>query len=229
MKPARPLLLNRKTWLTLIFSLCVSFAFSQSVERAFKQASNCNCSLLTPTAMGYIQWYGPCYNGYCDGNGTVKYFDQNGNYFGSYVGNVTQGKLNGYGTRYYGDGSIIYRGHVVNNEFADQAPFELANDLIGNFVVDSLLSGGINRHCDIVKAVFAQDGSLQEIRYRVTCNGQIVTDNFYDCTLVITPFNSPYVDMVNVNSNAQTFIALNFLRYAKRFLDWANQQQRNNR
>jgi hypothetical protein len=209
---------------TLVFCLFGVTVFAQPVQRTYRQASNCNCSLLTPTSVGSIQWYGSCNNGYCDGYGTVQYYDQDGTSMGSFVGNVSGGRLNGYGTRYAANGAIFYRGNLTNNEFTDEAPFLLTTGIVGDFMIDSLLSGGINRTCDIVKAVFSTDGSLQELRYRVTCNGQFMTENFYDCTLVITPNSAPFVDMVDVNDNAKVFITLNFLRYADRLLKWIKQQ-----
>jgi hypothetical protein len=39
----------------------------------------------------------------------------------------------------------------------------------------------------------------------------------------------PYINMVNVNDNAQFFITLNFLRYAQALSDWFDRQSRNSR
>ncbi|HLX65702.1 MAG TPA: hypothetical protein VKR41_01860, partial [Puia sp.] len=170
-----------------------------------------------------IDWNGSCSNGYCDGYGTVHYYDPNGYYTGAYVGNVSQGYLTGFATKYYADGTINYRGRFTANVFTDLAPFYLLTDQIGDFVVDSLLSGGIHRHCDIVKGVFSSDDDLQEIRFRVQCDGQLVAENHYDCTLVISN-QPPYINVVDVNDNARVFLTLNFIRYGNQLYNWLKAQ-----
>lgn len=194
----------------------------------YLRASNCNCTIGTLSNSSAIEWYGSCVNGYCDGYGTVNYYDPDGNYSGRYVGNVSQGLLSGFATRYYANGAILYQGRVRENVFVDEVPYFALTGLIRDFIIDSLLSGGIRRDCQIVKAVFSTNGDLQEIRFRISCYGQIVTDNYYTCTLVFMN-RDPYVDMVNVNDNAQVFITLNFLRYAQALSDWFDRQSRNNR
>jgi hypothetical protein len=172
-----------------------------------------------------VEWFGPCTNGYCDGYGTVRYYDQNGYYTGSWVGDVAGGAIEGYGTKYYSDGSILYRGRVKANDFIDMEPYLLLTGYIRDFIIDSLLSGGVDRDCAVVRAVFDKDGNMQDVRFRVSCRGQMVHENYYTCTLVLSS-QSPYIDIVNANDNASFFITLNFIRYAQRLYDWIQQQQR---
>ena len=212
----------------LLFSLLVAFAQITATAQPLRtvRATNCNCSITTYTNSSSVEWTGPCNNGWVDGYGTVRYYDPNGNYTGAYVGNVSQGYLTGFATKYYSDGGIFYQGQFRANFLINLAPFYLLTDQVRDFVVDSLLSGGINRHCEITKGLFSTDGDPQEVRFRVTCNGQLVPDNFYDCTLVI--YNKPpYIDMVNVNNNAQPWITLNLLRYLNALYNWIRAQSRN--
>jgi hypothetical protein len=214
----------------MIFSFWFSSVFSQELrpERRYLQASNCNCSLLTPTDLNRIQWFGSCDNGFCDGYGTVFYYDQNGDYAGKFIGSVSQGLLNGFGTRYYPDGTIVYQGKFRNNNYVDVEPYTYLNGIIGDFIIDSLLSGGIHRHCEVVSSVFSENDVLQEIRYRVSCDGQWETSNHYTCTLVFSN-REPYVHIVDANDNAQVFITLNFIRYGERLYDWFERQSQNSR
>jgi hypothetical protein len=191
------------------------------------QASNCDCSLGTLTNSSSIEWFGPCSNGYCNGYGTVNYYDPNGYYSGRYVGNVSQGLLNGFSTKYNADGTIAYQGRFKNNIFMDLAPFLLLNDAIKDFVVDSLLSGGIHRHCEILTGLFSQNDDLREVRYHVSCDGQLDETNHYTCTLVFSN-RSPYIDIVDANDNAKFFITLNFIRYSRMLYNWFQRQSQNN-
>ena len=208
-------------------TLFLTIAFGREAHSQFRylHASNCNCTIGTLTNSSSVEWYGSCSNGYCDGYGTVRYYDPNGIYSGSWIGNVVQGVLDGYGTKYYSDGSILYRGRVKANVFIDMAPYMLLTGYIGDFIIDSLLSGGVDRICEVVRGVFDKDGNLLEVRFRVSCRGQIVRENYYTCTLVVSS-QSPYIDIVNANDNAQFFIALNFVRYASRLYDWIQNQPR---
>jgi hypothetical protein len=212
----------------IVFSLFFGSVSAQDYppQMRYIQANNCNCSIGTFTNSSAIEWYGDCSNGYCNGYGTVNYYDPNGSYSGKYIGYVSQGTLNGFGTKYYADGSILYQGRFKDNIFLDQAPYMLLNDPIMDFVIDSLLSGGINRRCDIVKSVFSKDDDLLEIRYRVSCDGQFVETNHYTCTLVYSN-QPPYIDIVDANDNAQVFITLNLLKYSKRLYDWIQSQSQN--
>jgi hypothetical protein len=212
----------------ILLSLFAAFAAFTAPAQQLRtiRATNCNCSITTYTNANSMDWNGTCTNGWCDGYGTVHYYDPNGYYLGAYVGNVLQGYLTGFGTKYYSDGSLFYRGQFKGNAFVNLLPFYLVTDDIGNFVVDSLLSGGIHRHCEIVKGVFSSEGDFQEIRFRVTCDGQIINDNHYDCTLVI--YNkAPWVDMVNVNDNAAPWILANLARYITQIYNWMRTQPRN--
>jgi hypothetical protein len=217
--------------IAILFVCCaVSRVAAQDAQAQWHwlRASNCNCTIGTFSNASAIEWFGSCNNGYGDGYGTVNYYDPNGTYSGKYVGSVTQGRLNGWGTKYYADGSIVYQGWVKDNEFTNVKPYQLLNDAVGNFIIDSLLSGGINRSCYIVKSIFSRDGEPQEIRWRVDCDGQVVNTNHYTCTLVLSN-QSPYVNIVNANDNAQVFITLNLLRYTQQLADWFQRQEQQNR
>ena len=210
--------------LGVLFSVVLSQAAHSQMR--YLHASNCNCTIGTYTNSSAVEWFGGCSDGYGNGYGTIKYYDPDGVYSGSWTGDVSQGVVEGYGTRYYANGTISYRGRVSAGIFIDEAPYLLLTGYIGDFIVDSLLSGGVDRVCDLVKAVFDKDGNPQEIRFRVSCRGQYVRENYYTCTLVISD-QSPYIDIVNANDKAQFYITLNFLRYASRLYDWIEQQSRN--
>lgn len=209
-----------------LYSTCLSA--QDQPQMRYLRASNCNCIIGTRSDSRAIEWYGACNDGYCDGNGTVNYYDADGNYSGRYVGDVSRGMLEGYGTRYYADGSIAYRGRLSANVFTDLTAYNLLSDVIRDFIVDSLLSGGVNRDCEIVKAIFSRNGDLQEIRYQVSCDGQINQDNHYTCTLLISN-EAPYINIVDANDNAQFFITLNFIRYGRMLYNWFERQEQNGR
>lgn len=222
-----------RLWPVLTIFLTFCFLTRAAAQNAPAQvrwlrASNCNCTIGTFSNSSAFEWFGSCTNGYCDGYGTANYYDPNGNYSGKYVGAVSQGWLSGWGTKYYADGSIVYQGWLKDNVFVNEQPYLQANNIVGNFIIDSLLSGGINRNCYIVKSVFSRDGMPQEIRWRVECDGQVVQTNHYSCTLVLRN-QDPVVDIVDANDNAQVFIALNLLRYASVLADWFQQQEQRNR
>lgn len=227
--------MRQATRLWPVLTIFLTFCFAARVvgqdnqaQWRWLRASNCNCTIGTFSNASAIEWFGSCNNGYCDGNGTVNYYDPNGTYSGRYVGSVTQGRLNGWGTKYYADGSVVYQGWVRDNVFVNEQPYEQLDNIVGNFVIDSLLSGGINRSCYIVKSIFSRDGEPQEIRWKVDCDGQVVQTNHYTCTLVLMN-QDPYVRIVNANDNAQFFIALNLLRYTQQLADWFQRQEQQNR
>lgn len=210
----------------LLFAcLLISTATSAQNDRRYLKAYNCNCSVLTGTSIGAIQWFGACTDGYCDGPGTIFYYDLRGNYTGKFTGNISRGTRYGFGTDYYTDGSIMYRGRFKDYLYLDEQPFLVLNPYIRDFVVDSLLSGGINRSCDIVHSIFSEDGQFQEIWFQVSCDGQYDETNHYTCTLAFMN-KSPYVDIVQASDNARVFILANFIRYAQRIYNWFEEQNK---
>ena len=101
---------------------------------------------------------------------------------------------------------------------------------MGDFIIDSLFDGGINRSCTLVKAIFSENDAVKELRYQLSFDGNIVSSNHYECTLVIKD-SAPYVAFVNYNDNAGAYLTLKMAEYSYRVYQWfsKNGDKENNR
>lgn len=176
-------------------------------------------------------WSGSVYNSYCHGNGTIQWYDALGNSAGRYTGGVKYGKNSGFGTQYYADGSkyyagywendmfngygtlyngyggIMYQGYFRDNQMANYSDLQTAAREITMETIKSVFDGGQNVRYSVEKAVFGVDNKLTELRIRMTFNGDIISSNEYDCTLVINGlYSTPY--FTDCNSNAKNYIGL---------------------
>lgn len=213
----------KKLPIVLLFVFACIGCFSQQ-NMDYVKATNCNCYLYTiPANIGSLTWVGNCNYGYCVGYGTARYYDKQGNYFGEYIGNVVSGKKDGYGTYYGTDGSLWMQGNFVKGQFVSSLPYSLLQNLIGDYIIDSLFDGGINRSCSLVKAVFTPNGDVKELRYAMTFDGDIISSNHYVCTLVIKD-TAPYIDFVNYNDNAEAYLTIKVAQLGYQFVNWLSQE-----
>ncbi len=195
---------NYLTVLKIYALLVVSFlpiSKSHGQECTWVKAQYSSCYYHTSPGATFT-WSGDCKNGYCDGYGTIQYYD-NGNLAGKLVGRLVQGKVEGYATQYYEDGSIYLQGNYVNDEYENLYQLSKdANDL-GFYVMNEVFDGGTNLNCEIIDVIDAKNGN-KEIRIKVKFNGNIVQENKYSITLILTN-NFPFVDFT-ANDRAMGYI-----------------------
>lgn len=171
-------------------------------------------------------WSGGSRNGYCHGYGTIQWY-VNGEKSSKYIGNVSFGKNEGYGTfytangnisyegywkndmrhghgtQYYSDGSIQFQGNFIEDNLENIDELNTAASIIGKYIMDEIFDGGIHLKTQLIRY------SDNEIHIYIEFNGNIIQTNEYYMTLVIKD-TAPYVDFINYNDNAESYIALKF-------------------
>lgn len=211
--------------LLLIVSMlwCIGNAWAQD-DMGWVKATNCGAYYHTGIDAVFT-WTGGANNGYCNGYGTIQWYDVDGNKEGKYVGNVRNGINEGYGTQYYTngnisyagnwrndmengqgtkynyDGSVAYSGKFVNGDLEGIASMNYAASVVGRFVMDKIFDGGINLRTGIVKI------ANNEVQIRITFNGNIMQSNYYAMTLIIKD-TAPFVDFINYNDNTDFYLKL---------------------
>lgn len=221
--------------------LSYTHSFSQSDGLAYVKAQN--CVGFYHTVKGDIfTWSGPVQNNYCHGYGTVQWFDSYGARLYRYTGNVQYGKNEGYGTSYYSngvkayegywkndmregagtsfydDGTIQYKGNFVNGSIEHLSDLNEFAYNLGNYLMQNIFDGGIHLDSRVIKMINAE-GEDKEIRIKVSFNGDIVTTNYYEFTIVIRS-SAPYVDLVNVNDMASFYAGY---KLSKSIVDYYNE------
>ena len=211
------------------------------------RAYNTACYYHT-NSTSVFTWSGGCEQSYCHGYGTIQWYD-NGTPTAKYTGNIQYGKNEGYGTMYYANGRIRYTGNWKNDmengygtayspygdtlfhgyfrddQISNYYFLDLTAKKLTEFIVAKLFDGGINIKYQLVKAVYDNNDALEEIRVRMTFNGDIITTNYYDGTLVIN-LKKPYVDFVNYNDNFQAYATL---KLTATIIDEINKMTRENK
>jgi hypothetical protein len=202
--------------LTFVLAFSVSFCHAQW-EKAY------STGYYYHTDPGTFTWSGGSRDGYCDGFGTIQWYDNAGNPTGKYVGYVSYGKNEGYGTQYYTSGDIYYQGNWENDEIKDFAAFKNLGYDVGQFVMDKIFDGGINLRTSVVELINTGDAN-NELKIRVTFNGDIINTNYYAMTVVVNR-QAPYVHFENVNDMAGVYILYRAAELAKEINDYINENK----
>jgi hypothetical protein len=192
------------------------------------KAQNKNCYFNTD-AGSLFTWSGDCRDGYCDGYGTIQWYDANGNSEGKFIGNLSYGKAQGYatqyyangyisyqgywsndmrngqGTSYYNNGAIEFQGNFIDDAYENYSAFNTFGAYIGNAIMQNIFDGGENLRSSLIQ-VIDQNGQ-RTMRIRITFNGNIVETNYYGFTLVISN-QAPYVSFENVSPMAVIYLTL---------------------
>lgn len=217
---------------TLILSLIFLFAgFRSGAQKVYVKAYN--SSLYYHADPGAVfTWSGGGQSGYCHGYGTIQRYISgvagpryegyvsNGKKHGSgtmyyangrkcYDGNWSYGLMHGYGTFYNENGSINYKGYFVNDKPKHEEETDETGKKLATSLITDVFDGGINGRYTVVKVIYDTDDELQEFHVRVTFSGDIITDNFYDCTMVIKN-RFPYLDFINCNETALGYLRLKY-------------------
>ncbi|MDB5141445.1 MAG: hypothetical protein JWQ66_158 [Mucilaginibacter sp.] len=188
----------------LIITGSFSFSLCQAQGTAWVKASNCDCYFQTSPNSSFT-WAGSCKGSYCDGYGTIQWYDVNGNSQGKFIGNLKYGKADGYATQYYSNGAIYLQGEFVNDVFRDYSALNTFGYNVADEMVSKIFDGGINLQSKVIQVI--DSNGEQTIRYRITFNGNVVQTNYYAMTLVISNI-SPYVSFENVNDIASFYISV---------------------
>ncbi len=182
-------------------------ALSAIAQLGWVRAYNVNAYYQTDPNAVYT-WDGGISNNYCDGYGTIQFYENNipgGKYRGwvkngknegygtqyyangqvYYAGNWKDDQKSGFGTLYYEDGSEKFKGIFVNDQLSHFSDLERAAEQTAVLVVEKIFDGGINIRYGVSKAVFDRTGKLEEMRIRITFNGDFFRSNFYEGTMVI--------------------------------------------
>jgi len=219
--------LNTKISTTLLF-LTISSSLAMG-QLTWVKAYNVGCYYHT-NATSVFTWDGGCQDSYCNGYGTIQWYNQ-GQPATKYTGDILNGKNEGYGVMYYANGykeyegnwkndmengfgtvfskygDTLFQGYFTDDQIQDYAVLDFASKKITEYVVAKLFDGGTNVKYQLVKAVHDRSGILEEIRVRMTFNGDIITTNYYDGTMVIK-LKPLYVDFVNYNENFENYALL---------------------
>ena len=192
-------LIKKTVALTFVMVLAISLSYGQSWVKAYSSG------YYYHTDPGSVfTWSGTSRDGYCDGYGVIQWYDSLGNPISKYVGYLSYGKNQGYGTQYYSNGDIYYQGNWENDEIKDFASFTALGNVVGNFLMNKVFEGGINLHTDIIELINSTNGD-NELKVRVTFNGDVVKTNFYAFTLVING-EAPYIHFENINDMAGIYM-----------------------
>src|ERR1700753_4249255 len=97
-KIMKTLTLNQKV--TAIMMVIVAFSISICKAQVTMVPAYSTGYLYHTTTGDIFTWNGGSRSGYCDGTGTIQYYDSNNNPTDKYVGQVSYGKNSGYGTQY---------------------------------------------------------------------------------------------------------------------------------
>jgi len=98
----------------IIFIIISLFVFQGTFSQLrMRIAKNCNCKFNTDTE---FTWNGACKNGFCNGYGTIQWYNKRGKKSGKVVGLVKMGKSEGFCTMYNANGSKLFEGNYVNDK-----------------------------------------------------------------------------------------------------------------
>lgn len=213
----------KKLILVLAALMCVNMAIAQR-ELGMVRATNCEAYYHTGIGATF-SWTGGISSRYCNGYGTIQFYDEYGNNNGKYVGNVRNGKNEGYGIQYYSNGNVSYEGNWRNDERSGQgtkynwdgsvaysgnfengdlegiAPLNFFAEQAGQLIMQKIFDGGVDLSTRITRL------TNNEIHARITFHGNFVWANVYDMTLVVRNY-APYVDIINANDNAVGYLTL---------------------
>lgn len=131
--------------------LTTSHAFSQE---GFIDDGNGGCKTFThKTENRHCTWIGDCINGYAEGDGTIKVFE-NDTLIYTYVGSVSNGKSEGQGTYTWTNG-YKYVGQLKNNKKEGQGTFTCPDGMeyVGQWKADKYEGDGMLTWADGKKYV----------------------------------------------------------------------------
>ena len=174
---------------------------------------------------GEFTWSGNSVNNYVDGFGTIQWYDASNNPSFRYVGNVQRGRNQGYGTLYYANGDIYYRGDWENGGIKDFQSFKSFANVLGSLIEDKVFDGGTNLQTTITELVSTGDDN-NEMKIRIEFNGNIVTTNYYAFTLVINK-EAPYVHFEDINDAAGWYMLYKSAEIIKLVNDAINNNNQN--
>jgi len=183
-------------------------------------------------------------NGYCNGYGTIRW-----NSGQKYIGNVVNGKNEGFGTSYHSngqksyvgywvndmrngkgkeydeDGYLIFKGVYVNDEFKNFDLINAAAQEVSVYILKEVFDGGINLKSGCVGLIADENNKDFEMHIKMKFNGNINSNNYYECTAVINT-KTGYFDFVDYNSTVDNYlsakVAINGAMIAKKIYDALN-------
>ncbi len=204
-----------------ILLILLSFTYGKA-QTSWVKSMYSNCYYRTN---GPFTWSGDCYRGYCHGYGTIQWYDKDGYKGGKYVGNIKEGRNEGYGIQYYAngyksyegywkndmhhgngteylsDGSVAFSGRFVNGEIENYRFLNSMAHELGDYVMENIFDGGTNLRTRLIKF------TDHEIQVAIYFNGNIILENEYYMILVLKD-TAPFVDFKNYNDNAGTYLSL---------------------
>lgn len=208
-----------------LFITKVDLAISQN----WVKAQNVDCYYYASLS-DVFRWTGGCQNGYCNGYGTLQFFT-NGIAEEKYIGTLQNGKREGYGTYYYANGKknyegyfkndlrngfgvsyhdngdTLYQGYWKDNKGVNEELLYSIGKILTDYIVAYMFDGGTNVIYDLTKVICDRDGSLKELRVKMTFNGNKASWIKYEGTLLIK--TSPFtIDFIDYNKNFEAYIYL---------------------
>lgn len=204
-----------------------AITFSQGTS--WERASNCGCYFQTSPGASFT-WSGGTSNGYCNGYGTIQWYDGYSR-SGKYVGNLMNGKADGYatqyrsngnilyqgywkndmrhgrGTSYNSDGSVLYKGIFAYDKIKNLSTLESIAGQVASYIVQRIFFGGTNVSYTIKRAVFNDDESLHEFWLYIYFNGNIVQTNEYYLTLKYNEDWAIPIDFYDYSDNCEDYLA----------------------
>lgn len=217
------------TILFVVLASCGSICKAQN-QLAFVKAQNVNGYFQTSRGAVFT-WSGSTVNSYCNGYGTIQFYDKNGDIGGKFTGTLKDGKSEGYGTMYYKNGAKSYEGYWVNdmrhgkgteyhmdgsikftgNYIADNYEYLDEINVLSNKIATQILykvfDGGQN--LSVKPWTFTYDNQNGDFKLMIDMKfyGNIINTNYYQCTAILTK-TFPYIDFSDYNDNAKTYILL---------------------
>jgi len=186
------------------------------------KATNSSLYYFTDTR---FTWNGGSQNGYCNGYGTIQWYNPDGTKAGWYTGLVVNGKNEGYGTQYFSTGQKYYEGYwkndvysgfgrlfypngvlrfegnFVNGKLANIELWDRAALEAGKYIMNNVFDGGLNIECEVIKS------TKEEICFYTKFNGNFFSSNVYEFVIGISK-RAPYVRIVYANDLAKLYLTL---------------------
>jgi hypothetical protein len=170
-------------------------------------------------------WNGSGKAGYCNGYGTIQWYNADGTKSGWFTGNIINGKNQGYGTQYFSNGQKYYEGYWSNDEMTGTGKMYDINGVLqfegvfenghlknmalsntaayeaGKYIMRNIFDDGINLRSYVIKH------TKDELWFRTQFNGIFINSNVYEFTIAISK-NAPYVRIVYSNDLAKLYLTL---------------------
>lgn len=213
---------SMKLFIVLITILASTGSTSLFAQISWLKSANNSLYYFTDTR---FTWNGGSKNGYCNGYGTIQWYNPDGTKAGWYTGYVVNGKNEGYGTQYFSTGQKYYEGNWKNDVYSGKGQLFYQNGIVrfegnfvngkladidlwnraafeaGKYIMNNIFDGGLNMESEIIQS------TKEELCFYTKFNGNFFNSNVYEFVIGISK-EAPYVRIVYANDLAKLYLTL---------------------